>query len=971
MITKNVNGNDISQGFIDEIRSDSPNTTVKLLANGYALSCDIVNVTIKKGSCGNATFMIGCVVGDMITAIVKNLDADIKGEELECQIGALVNGAYEYISVGRFTVSEVKKTRYQQEITAYSGIVSKTGIPFQPVTAVTPTIAHIGARIAGQLYCNVNFDEEIDTTLEITASMDDLTVYNAIEVLAICCGGYAINNTAGDILIKRYSDTTDLDVDTGMMTRLPEIAEQPYRIGSVSCEVSDATYDEEGNPVSAVYLSLQDAYLQTHTEKYLMTHDGKFLLGKPPTVADLQLSSKYVTEEIFNINIKSIIGYEYYPATVHLTLGDPRLEGCDVMALADVDETVYTVPCHQITHAYSNTVVSDITSAPADDSANDIGTSMPITERLDRVERTADASNQTAGSAVKIAGDTKQHFWFNGEGTDTGAHITEVSEKDWNDSTSPYYHVGGNLLARSNGVACRDGMDELAVFSATEIRIGKSTEGNTAMVSDGIEIRDGSTTLAQFGADGAQIGKDSDTHVEITNRAFKMFDGTSADTPYVWLSDLRDNDGNYTATDKFVRSSYEGQQYLVLNFTPIPSTEKLTALGEVYDRDSFVFVWSTNGTITFSQAPDAGQTCVFTYYKNGQTQTYSFTTDGSTTAYATPGDILYGGYPISVTLNGTAVAGIGFFSASITLYGNYFSEGTEITVEYKTTSDKTKAFTLGSRAENTPIGAMSFSTGEGNESSGQYSASIGLNNIASGRYSYAEGRSTKATDEQAHAEGYSTEALRSCAHAEGYITVANASYSHAEGKQTLTRGEASHAEGEYTQAIGNFSHAEGDRCVASGYASHAGGYNTIASGYVQTVIGQYNVEHDTGGYYFVVGCGSSSTPKDALALTEYALTISGTYQQSSDRRLKEHIDYLGDEAVEFVRSLKPAHYTKDGEHHVGFYAQDVEEADKWDCMTGEMNGYKTLGYMELIAPLVAYVQKLENRIEELERREEC
>lgn len=33
-----------------------------------------------------------------------------------------------------------------------------------------------------------------------------------------------------------------------------------------------------------------------------------------------------------------------------------------------------------------------------------------------------------------------------------------------------------------------------------------------------------------------------------------------------------------------------------------------------------------------------------------------------------------------------------------------------------------------------------------------------------------------------------------------------------------------------------------------------------------------------------------------------------------------------------------------------------------------MNGYMTLGYTELIAPLVAYVQKLEARIEELERR---
>ena len=66
-----------------------------------------------------------------------------------------------------------------------------------------------------------------------------------------------------------------------------------------------------------------------------------------------------------------------------------------------------------------------------------------------------------------------------------------------------------------------------------------------------------------------------------------------------------------------------------------------------------------------------------------------------------------------------------------------------------------------------------------------------------------------------------------------------------------------------------------------------------------------------------------------------------------------------------LNPLYPPSYRGNQQRHA--WAQDVEEADKWDCMTGEMNGYKTLGYTELIAPLVAYVQKLEERIAELER----
>lgn len=92
-------------------------------------------------------------------------------------------------------------------------------------------------------------------------------------------------------------------------------------------------------------------------------------------------------------------------------------------------------------------------------------------------------------------------------------------------------------------------------------------------------------------------------------------------------------------------------------------------------------------------------------------------------------------------------------------------------------------------------------------------------------------------------------------------------------------------------------------------------------------------------------------------------------QTSSDRRLKDHQSYLGIEADDFIRSLKPAHFLKDNKPHVGFYAQDVEAVDKWRCMTGEMDGFKTLGYTEIIAPLVAYCQHLEKRIEQLEEKE--
>lgn len=119
--------------------------------------------------------------------------------------------------------------------------------------------------------------------------------------------------------------------------------------------------------------------------------------------------------------------------------------------------------------------------------------------------------------------------------------------------------------------------------------------------------------------------------------------------------------------------------------------------------------------------------------------------------------------------------------------------------------------------------------------------------------------------------------------------------------------------------------------------------------------------YSTSGTSPALTCGQGGSWSSGKVQSTHTITVT------SDRRLKEHISYLGDDAVEFARRLKPVHFKKDGENHVGFYAQDVEAVDKWHALVSDIDGVKALGYSELIAPLVAYCQHLEKRIEELER----
>lgn len=128
--------------------------------------------------------------------------------------------------------------------------------------------------------------------------------------------------------------------------------------------------------------------------------------------------------------------------------------------------------------------------------------------KAEQAQTTADNATVIASQAKTIADDTNQYFWFTSENTDTGAHITEVPQDEFTDSTSPNYHSGGNLLARSNGIAIRDGLTELSSFSTSSAQVGVSSGGHTVIQSSGMDIYGGNGTvnLAHIGYDTGNAG---------------------------------------------------------------------------------------------------------------------------------------------------------------------------------------------------------------------------------------------------------------------------------------------------------------------------------------------------------------------------------------------------------------------------------------------------------------------------------
>lgn len=452
-------------------------------------------------------------------------------------------------------------------------------------------------------------------------------------------------------------------------------------------------------------------------------------------------------------------------------------------------------------------------------------------------------------------------------------------------------------------------------------------------------------TLASFGSDGITLGKpyvegalDNEGHLFQDYHSLQLLDETN--TPYFYVSNLKNRAGIATIYQPFVVTYQMYDNYDVLPC----SVDTVDEVLDVLDEDGV----SIFPNIAFAE------------YRNNSLEIEFNTND-------------------------------------------YL--GDKCTIIYTTSSPLSKVFTFGSRLAGENVGGHSVVLGH--ECAATYSCSYaeGYQNISKGYASHAEGYQTQAKGDYSHAEGRNTTAGMNACHAEGGYTSAGSGYSHAEGFHTKATYPYAHAEGLYSEALtfgahaegehcyagdpdnvlsdtGQFSHAEGSYCITRKDYSHAQNRGTIASALASTTMGTYNIEdtnattttHPSGTrgyrqYALIIGNGEDDNNRsNAMTVAWNGNTaIAGTLIQSSDRRLKEHIDYLGNDAVDFIHNLKPAYFLKDNAKHLGFYAQDVEEIDKWNCMIGEMNGYKTLGYTEIIAPLVAYCQHLEKRIEELEK----
>ena len=273
-------------------------------------------------------------------------------------------------------------------------------------------------------------------------------------------------------------------------------------------------------------------------------------------------------------------------------------------------------------------------------------------------------------------------------------------------------------------------------------------------------------------------------------------------------------------------------------------------------------------------------------------------------------------------------------------------------------------------------GSSSTVIGSNNTIDGSYSTIIGSYNTATGEHSLAIGQLSRPQGSHSIAIGLINTASKDYSLAIGFVNQATGNYSRAIGRFNTASGGGSTAIGSDNTASGSSSTAMGSDNTASGDYSTATGRSNLTN-YASLSLGRYNRDYGSStswnsyDYILTIGDGTSITNRsNCLTVTKNGtLWAQGGYTQSSDHRLKENLTPLTN-SLENLQTLNGLTYNwKNREQmgdrtEIGLIAQDIEKV--YPELITEVEGYKAVNYIGLIAPIIEALKEQQSQIESLQ-----
>lgn len=356
---------------LDKVISGSGRTFYARL-NG--ISDGIQEIVQTNFSTPDSYFYVGGAIASKIeVSMFTKTQEFVKGTEVRFEIGAMADGAIEWIPMGYFTIKEQKKDRNLLTFTAYDRLESKlakaykskiTKYPAESKEFLTDISEQTGIEFdTSKLSDSLMIDKILtvnDQSGEKTYKepFDGFTMQQVVGYIAQLHGTFAICDRSGKVTFRWYEALA-----TDYPGKIGDTAGSYLKDQNLSFIYNTIEFLKESHTYLIKTNRYFDDLLQSETMCQISgiscdTENDHYESG---TNINTNLSNPVMTQEWLNKILKKIKDMSYYPVSFSF-MGDPRLDVGDVVTIVDAKNNLIDVPVMQHTIIFDGGLLSEVAS---------------------------------------------------------------------------------------------------------------------------------------------------------------------------------------------------------------------------------------------------------------------------------------------------------------------------------------------------------------------------------------------------------------------------------------------------------------------------------------------------------------------------------------------------------------------------------------------------------------------------------
>jgi uncharacterized protein YjbI with pentapeptide repeats len=344
----------VSQNFLNAIKQNGRTFKSTVTIRGVIFDdTSIIDIDLEENVNPSDTFMLGGVGSSKLEVTIAKPPGSLIIEDapITAIISLLVNGAYEDVPLGVFTVDDIDVEKNTVKITCYDNMMKLEKAYFSNLSypnSINAVAQEICSKAGVQLA----------TTLPSTQinKIEGYTYREAIGFIASFLGGFCRFNRIGKLEITSYVDTGFSVSGDNYFTLSTN--QKPFTIGILSCKAGQKK-DSEGNAVDNILT---------------VGSNGNEIQFENPIMTQSQLNS------IYNV-LKNL---SYMPYSMDWQ-GNQALQAGDKITITDVDNNVYNTLVMVNSINYTGSISGSSSAVGKTETSQEFSSSGSLKNTVDRM----------------------------------------------------------------------------------------------------------------------------------------------------------------------------------------------------------------------------------------------------------------------------------------------------------------------------------------------------------------------------------------------------------------------------------------------------------------------------------------------------------------------------------------------------------------------------------------------------------